>query len=338
MRARLTPILALAALALLAGCGTPKPHYPAAAAAQEQLRAAEANAPEGDPVGTHRRLIEQMQREGLWYASLAHIDQLEQSAGPSAAVLRMRADALRHTGQLSASEAAYKRLVAAPQAADAAAGLHGLGLLAGGRGDFAQAVSWLAQARQRTPTDARLLGDLGYAQLRAGRIDEARVPLMQAAQLQPADVRAQLNLAAWLLASGQVEQAEGMMAGAAVNEEARAAVREAALRAREAAQPSASAAMRMAPAIGPVPAAVATVGVAAPTALPPVGASEGGASEPVLPAALASHPADTGPALAVAAMPAPLQLRGAGWQESRRIRIGVQPIDGGAALAASASP
>lgn len=221
--------------ALLAGCGAPKTHYPAAAEAQVQARAAEAAAPDGDPLATHRRLIEQMQREGMWYASLAHIDVLEQQGGASTTVLRLRADALRQTGQVAASRTVYTQLSKAAAAPDAAVGLHGLGLLAGGEGDFVQAAHWLEQARQRSPADARVIGDLGYARLLAGQLAQARVPLMQAAQLQPEDLRAQLNLAAWLLASDQAPQAEQMLTALKQGEASRSAVQQTAVQARRAA-------------------------------------------------------------------------------------------------------
>src|SRR5690606_6658942 len=74
----LRPALCLLAAGLLAACGTPKSSYPGAEAQQLAQRSAQADAlPAGavaDPQATHHRLIEQMQREGLWYASLAHID------------------------------------------------------------------------------------------------------------------------------------------------------------------------------------------------------------------------------------------------------------------------
>lgn len=238
VRPALIPALTVALAALLAGCGAPKTHYPAAAEAQAQARAAEAAAPDGDPLATHRRLIEQMQREGMWYASLAHIDVLEQQGGASTTVLRLRADALRQTGQVAASRTVYTQLSKAAAAPDAAVGLHGLGLLAGGEGDFVQAAHWLEQARQRSPADARVIGDLGYARLLAGQLAQARVPLMQAAQLQPEDLRAQLNLAAWLLASDQAPQAEQMLTALKQGEASRSAVQQTAARARAAAAAS----------------------------------------------------------------------------------------------------
>lgn len=231
-------LVAAAGLALLAACGTPKTHYPPAAQAQEQQRAAEAEPVQTDSSATHQRLIEQMQREGLWYASLAHIDALEQRVGTSPAVLRLRGDALRQTGQAAASREAYEALIKTPGAGDASAGLHGLGLLAGAEGDFARAAQWIEQARQRTPTDPRVLGDLGYAQLRAGQIDEARVPLMQAAQLRPTDARLQMNLATWMLVKGDEAQAARVLDAAGANPAAREAVQQTAARVRQARVPA----------------------------------------------------------------------------------------------------
>ncbi|WP_084216982.1 hypothetical protein [Xenophilus azovorans] len=232
----LRPALCLLAAGLLAACGTPKASYPGAEAQQLAQRSAQADAlPAGavaDPQATHRRLIEQMQREGLWYASLAHIDQFEQRAGPTPATTRLRADALRHTGQAEASRQAYARLAGTPEAA---AGLHGLGLLAGAEGAFDRAAELLAQAQRQQPTDALLLNDLGYARLRAGRIAEARVPLMQAAQLQPDNPRIQLNLAAWLTADGQQDEAARLLDARRMAAGSREAVQATARLAREAA-------------------------------------------------------------------------------------------------------
>jgi len=137
----------------------------------------------------------------------------------------MRADALRQTGQAALSEAAYKRLQGTPLES---AGYRGLGLLAGARGNYAEAVQLLQQAQRLTPTDALLLSDLGYANLRAGRIAEARLPLMQALQLRPDSAQAQSNLALYLEATDQSEEANRLMEANRMSAAARAAVRDAA--------------------------------------------------------------------------------------------------------------
>lgn len=227
--------IACAAVTALAvtGCAGPKDQYAASADAQQRMAAeAAADTKAGanvDTQATYLRLVEQMQKEDLWFASLAHIDALEQRWGISPESSRVRAEALRQTGQAAPAEAAYKRLMGTPLES---AGYRGLGLLAGARGNYAEAVQLLAQAQRRTPTDALLLSDLGYAQLRAGQIDQARLPLMQALQLRPDSTQAQANLALYLEVTNQRDQATALMDANRMSETTRLAVREAAMQMR----------------------------------------------------------------------------------------------------------
>jgi Flp pilus assembly protein TadD len=227
-------VLAFAAVATAmalsaAGCAGLKDQYAASADAQQRMAAeAAADTKAGasvDTQATYLRLVEQMQKEDLWFASLAHIDALEQRWGVSPESSRVRAEALRQTGQAAPAEAAYKRLMGTPLES---AGYRGLGLLAGARGNYAEAVQLLAQAQRRTPTDALLLSDLGYAQLRAGQVDQARLPLMQALQLRPDSTQAQANLALYLEVTNQRDQATALMDANRMSETTRMAVREAA--------------------------------------------------------------------------------------------------------------
>lgn len=223
---------------VLFGCAAPKDQYAASADAQQRMSAeAAADAKAGSSVDTketYLKLVEQMQRENLWFASLAHIDALEQRWGASPESTRLRADALRQTGQMSLSETAYKRLMGTPLEG---AGYRGLGLLAGARGNYAEAVQLLKQAQRHAPTDALLLSDLGYAQMRAGSTDDARLPLMQALQLRPDSAQAQANVALYLELTNQQEQATAMMDANRLPPAARTAIRQAAqqLRSGEAA-------------------------------------------------------------------------------------------------------
>lgn len=211
------------------GCAGLKDQYAASADAQQRVAAEMAADTKAgasvDTQATYLKLVEQMQKEDLWFASLAHIDALEQRWGVSPESTRTRAEALRQTGQAVPAEAAYKRLLGTPLES---AGYRGLGLLAGMRGNYAEAVQLLGQAQRRTPTDALLLSDLGYAQLRAGQIDEARLPLMQALQLRPDSTQAQANLALYLEATGQPDKATALMDANRMADATRLAVRDAA--------------------------------------------------------------------------------------------------------------
>lgn len=217
----------------VSGCATTKDHYAAGADAQQrQAFEAASETQTGaniDTQATYLKVVDQMQQQGLWFASLAHIDALEQRWGITPDSTRMRADALRQTGQAEPAEAAYKRLLTTPQES---AGYRGLGLLAGARGHYTEAVQLFKQAQRRTPTDALLLSDLGYANLRAGQLEEARLPLMQALQLQPDSKQAQANVALYLEATHQQEQATALMNANRMPEATRAAVRAAALQVR----------------------------------------------------------------------------------------------------------
>ncbi|WP_454691052.1 hypothetical protein [Achromobacter aloeverae] len=166
-------------------------------------------------------MIRQAQDQGRWFASLAYIEAYRQQFGETPELARLRADALRLTGQPQAAEAAYRGLLGGAQAGS---GWRGLGLLAGARGDYAQAADDLAKAAAAYPTDALVLSDLGYARLRAGDTAGARVPLGQAAELDPANAKVIGNLALLLLCEGDAAGAERAMTQAALSPEARAGV------------------------------------------------------------------------------------------------------------------
>lgn len=224
----------------ISGCTATKDRYAAGEDAQQRQAFEAANETKTganiDTQSTYLKVVDQMQQQGLWFASLAHIDALEQRWGITPDSTRARADALRQTDQAELAETAYKRLLATPQES---AGYRGLGLLAGARGNYVEAVQLFKQAQRRTPTDALLLSDLGYASLRAGQLEEARLPLMQALQLQPDNKQAQANVALYLEVTNQQEQATALMNANRMSDTTRAAVREAALQMRATGSPAA---------------------------------------------------------------------------------------------------
>lgn len=164
-------------------------------------------------------LIAQSMEQGRHFAALAYVDAYIQQYGNTPDIAPLQANALRLTGQTAESEAVYRRLVSTGKAAE---GWHGLGLLAGARGDFAQAADSLAKASRLRPTDADMLSDLGYARLRAGDVAGARLPLGQAAELNPGSNKIIANLALLLLVEGQTERALRVMDQANMSEQARA--------------------------------------------------------------------------------------------------------------------
>ncbi|MGN1055522.1 MAG: hypothetical protein ACI4QS_02275 [Comamonas sp.] len=159
--------------------------------------------------GAYIALIERMQKQGMWFASLAHIDALENRWKPSEDSSILRADALRHAGNLQASTALYEQLLKGRQASRA---LHGLGLNAAAEQRYAQAVLHLQTAQKLNPTDPALLSDLGFALLHVPGALGAGLPLKQAAQLEPQNPRIQSNLAVYLVLHGESSEASRWMA------------------------------------------------------------------------------------------------------------------------------
>ena len=224
---RMLPLAALA-VSMLSGCsgmsslmGQSQPALsPAAKAAAEMPL-------EKDPVvntqETYLALVRQMQSKSLWYASIAHLDALDKQWGASSDSRLLRADALRQVGQLNAAVPIYQGLLGS--AKDGAA-RYGLGRVAAELGDFPRAAQQMEQARVSNPVDPRLLSDLGYAYLRAGDLNAARLPLMQAAQLNPEDAQVNVNLCLFMKVSGQSVEAEDFMRQRKMDAQTQQAIRE----------------------------------------------------------------------------------------------------------------
>ncbi|WP_260854547.1 tetratricopeptide repeat protein [Paraburkholderia sp. BCC1884] len=191
--------------------------------AERAVMAQQANRdPAPDTPGMYLGLIDQMQSQGLYFASLAHIDAYEKQYGANPDTHLLRADALRMTDQPAAAADAYSLLLKTPLAAR---GYRGLGLIAGASGDFAHAAQELEQAVQLAPTDPVALSDLGYARLRDGDVNGARVPLMKAAELDQNNPKIVSNVVLYLLASGDQAQALAVMNQQKLAPEVRTAIR-----------------------------------------------------------------------------------------------------------------
>jgi Flp pilus assembly protein TadD len=199
-----------AAVLLLGACASKDSGYGVSAQTERAalLQAADQKQAVPDTPAMYLGLIQRMQTQGLYYASLAHIDAYDKQYGASPDSILLRADALRMTDQPAASAAAYTQLLKTPLAAR---GYRGLGLLAGAAGDFERAVQALAQASELAPTDASVQSDLAYALLRSGDVVGARVPLMKAAELDQRNPKIVSNLALYLLAAGRAQDAQRLM-------------------------------------------------------------------------------------------------------------------------------
>ncbi len=164
--------------------------------------------PQIDNKQVYLDMIETMQGRSLYFASLAHIDAYEAAHGASPQTRRLRADALRASGQEDAARQQYLSLL---NTEEAAAAHHGLGLLEAQAGDYARSAEHLRKAIRLDPLDALALSDLGYACLLQGDIASARVPLIQAAELAPDNRKVIGNLALYLLLTGDNAKADALM-------------------------------------------------------------------------------------------------------------------------------
>jgi Flp pilus assembly protein TadD len=207
---RTAGLAAMFCAALLGACAAQPGGYGLgeAALAQQARQRQQARQDVPDSAQVYLSMIEQMQQKGLYFASLAHLDEYERKYGATPHTTLLRADALRVTGQPERSAEAYRSLLSTPLAAQ---GYRGLGLLAGARGDFVTAAQQLTHAVEASPTEARLLSDLAYARLREGDVAGARVPMMEAAELDQNNPTIVSNLALYLLADGQLKNANGYM-------------------------------------------------------------------------------------------------------------------------------
>lgn len=209
--------LLLAVAIIAAGCASTTPKYMRAPSLAEPTPAPQ------DSRNAYLELIERMQQQGAWYASLAHVDAFRQRYGDPPALRLLQADALRQTGQTDAASALYRDLSSGPQAAAAA---HGLGLIAAHRDDDDGSEQALARATQLQPLNTDYLGDLGYARLRAGRFEQAREPLAKALELSPGNAKATATLALWALLRGDTATAERLSQQANLNDDTRRSISE----------------------------------------------------------------------------------------------------------------
>ncbi|OXI91152.1 pilus assembly protein [Burkholderia sp. AU31652] len=201
---------AAAVVLLLGACATKENGYGVSSQTERAalMQAADQKQSVPDTPGMYLGLIQRMQGQGLYFASLAHIDAYDKTYGAIPESILLRADALRMTEQPAASAAVYTQLLKTPLAAR---GYRGLGLIAGAAGDFDRAAQVLAQASDLAPTDASLLSDLAYAKLRSGDVVGARVPLMKAAELDQRNPKIVSNLALYLIAAGRTQDAQRLM-------------------------------------------------------------------------------------------------------------------------------
>ncbi|MDN5939424.1 MAG: hypothetical protein L0H83_12290 [Salinisphaera sp.] len=149
-------------------------------------------------------LIRQMIEDDKLYAALAHIEAQEKKFGTTPGVRLLRAQVLRKLGRTVEAEGLYRRLLNAGQLRGQAH--HGLGLIYVQQ-NLALALQHLQTAAALLPTNAAIRNDYGFALLKEGQVDDARIQLATAYQLEDGAALARNNYVLVLLVAGEEGQA-----------------------------------------------------------------------------------------------------------------------------------
>lgn len=224
--------IVLVAAATLAACAVPqKPVGGSDRAVLDAARGPEENR------RLHTDLIQQMIEQDRLYAGLAHLEAQEKEYGSSVELKLLRAEILRKLGRTSEAETLYEGLLNTRYAGRAQ---HGLGLIYAPR-NLDLGTRYLRRAVELRPTDARIRNDLGYALMRQGELEEARLHLATAFQLDDGSELSRNNYILLLLLEGREAEARRVATKAAVPETLMADLRERARTLEErAASPAAS--------------------------------------------------------------------------------------------------
>ena len=167
-------VIAAFGLLMLGGCATPGASNPPWLALNSSCAKLS-----GDQE-LSMNLADDMAKQGKLHASLANLQSLPERYGQ---VQLRKARIYRQLGR-SEAEPLYRGLLGTCLAAD---GEHGLGQLAVGRGDNAQALTYLQNAARLAPTDANIRNDLGVVYLNLLRVDDARFEFLTALELSKED-------------------------------------------------------------------------------------------------------------------------------------------------------
>ncbi|MHA7834175.1 MAG: hypothetical protein ACX94A_06815 [Algiphilus sp.] len=171
---------------------------------QEVERETALRSPEAAEDAVYRDLIAQLLQQEKYYAALAHIEEHQRDAGddPRLSLYEARAlYGLRLDGQ---AKAIFLTLRGTRYDAEAH---HGLGLIDARDAELEKAIEHFIVAVRARPTNVAMRNDLGFALLRAGRPEDARLQLSTALELEPSNQRARTNLMLLMLIRGDEQSA-----------------------------------------------------------------------------------------------------------------------------------
>lgn len=164
----------------------------------------------------HTELVRKMIDNERLYAALAHLDAQEKEYGATPELRLLRAEVLRKLGRTSEAETLYNELI--DEGAFRGRAEHGLGLIDASH-DLAAGIGHLEKAAELRPTDARIRNDLGYALMKRGRSEDARLHLATAYQLDDSGNLSRNNYIVALLLDGQKTKAARIAAEANLQKE-----------------------------------------------------------------------------------------------------------------------
>ena len=151
--------------------------------------------------GLELSVARDLYQQGRSRSALAHLEAL---AFPYPEARLLQADALRHIGNLEASDQLYIGLQDSCLAANA---YRGRALNAVQRKQVPRALGLMMQARQAAPTDADIRNDLGYLMMLDGNHSAAEEELLTALELNQQHANAAQNLVLLYLHWGQQDKA-----------------------------------------------------------------------------------------------------------------------------------
>lgn len=154
-------------------------------------------------------VIEELREGGKPHAALAYLNDYDRRWKNDAKAQLLRADCLLDIAAYDQAEAIYRAHLNGPLAAAAHAGL---GHVAAGRGDWANAVAAFRAAVERDPINYKYLNALGYAELKTHDYRPAVFTLRQAWELAPDNTTIRNNVLIALKASGQMEEVRAILA------------------------------------------------------------------------------------------------------------------------------
>lgn len=155
----------------------------------------------------HLSLVNRMLNQKNHYAALAHLDAYDSKWGADVNSKRLRADALRKTGQLDEAERIYKQLLGK---LDGGLVWYGLGRVSIDRGDLNNAKDRLEKSVKEDPLLTDAYSDLGLTYMLLNMQQSSYDALMRAVQLSKNEPKSVANLAMWAIVNERYEMANDL--------------------------------------------------------------------------------------------------------------------------------